>query len=197
MLQPLAWLFEEAIMEIKLNLIPQYKKDEIAQSTRLMMILRWEIEIFFIIIIFFVLLLSLKYILILNLDTQISESGSKQSKERYEKVVSLDDNLKTVNTLVTLDESIQNDQFYWSKLFEKLSEIIPDGISVIKLASKNNMILIAGMADTRDILVDMRERLSREQCFSNVNLPLSNLVSKDNVAFQIEFDIKDECIKNK
>jgi Tfp pilus assembly protein PilN len=184
-------------MEIKLNLIPQYRKDEIAQSTRLRTILRWAIELFFIIIIFFVILLSLKYILIFSIDIQTSELESKQKKERYEKVINLDDNFKTANALVSFNESIQGDQLYWSRLFEKLSEIIPDGISVIKLASKNNMILIAGTADTRDILVDMREKLSQEQCFYNVNLPLSNLVSKDNVAFQIEFDIKNECIKNK
>jgi Tfp pilus assembly protein PilN len=184
-------------MEIKLNLIPQYRKDEISQQARLMKILRWEIESFFIITIFFILLLTIKYILIFNLNAQSSELESKQNKGKYEKIVSLDNNFKTVNTLVALDGSIQNDQLYWSKLFDKISTIMPEGIRAIKMATKNHTVLIAGVADTRDILVVMREKLSQEPCFSNVNLPLSNLVSKDNVAFQIEFEIKDECIKNK
>lgn len=184
-------------MEIKLNLIPQYRKDEITQQVRLMTILRWEIELFFIIVIFLMLLLSLKYILIFNLNAQNSELDGKQNKGKYEKIISLDNNFKAINALVALDGSIQGDQLYWSKLFEKISTIIPEGIRIIKIANKNHTILMAGVADTRDILVSMREKLSQEPCFSNINLPLSNLVSKDNIAFQIEFEIKDECIKNK
>jgi len=184
-------------MEIKINLIPQYRKDEIHQLTKLKLIFRWEVEIAIIVFIFFTLLLSLDYVLKLNLSAQSSEFESSQTSERYEEIVELDANFKDINRVISLDESIQGDQLYWSKLFEKLSEIMPEGISVIKLASKNYLILIAGVADTRDILVDMREKFSQEECFMDVNLPLSNLVSKNNVEFQIEFKIKEECIKNK
>lgn len=184
-------------MEIKLNLIPQYRKDEIAQASQLRLILRWEIELAIIVLIFFALLLSLDYLLKFNLAAQTSEFESKQSKEKYENIANLDGNFKTVNALVSLDESIQNDQLYWSRMFDKLNEALPEGISVTKIANKNYKVLIAGLADTRDILVDMKSSLEQEPCFSNVNLPLSNLASKDNVDFQIEFDIKEECVKNK
>ncbi|MDD5464514.1 MAG: PilN domain-containing protein [Candidatus Moranbacteria bacterium] len=184
-------------MEIKLNLIPQYKKDEITKLGIVRSVLRWEIELLLIFFIFIALLLSLKYILKFNLDAQVINFESKQNKEKYEKIVSLDDNFKNANVLVSVDDSIQKDQLYWSRMFGKLGEIIPDGVQVGKLANKNYRILVAGTADTRDILVDMKDRLAQEACFANVNLPLSNLVSKDNVEFQIEFDIKEECIKNK
>ncbi|KKR21685.1 MAG: hypothetical protein UT50_C0005G0019 [Candidatus Moranbacteria bacterium GW2011_GWA2_39_41] len=184
-------------MEIKLNLIPQYQKDEIIQANRLKSILRWEIELTIIAIIFFSLLFSLNYLMKFNLEAQTSEFASKQSKEKYESIASLDENFKTVNVMMTLDESIQKDQLYWSRMFDKLSSAISDGISVNKLANKNYKVLIAGIADTRDVLIDMKDNLAQESCFVNVNLPLSNLAAKDNVEFQIEFDIKEECIKNK
>ncbi|MDO8240759.1 MAG: PilN domain-containing protein [Candidatus Moranbacteria bacterium] len=184
-------------MEIKLNLIPQYRKDEIAQSSKMRLILRWEIELAVIILVFFALLFSLNYLLKFNLDAQTSEFESKQSKEKYETITNLDSNFKTVNAQVTLDESIQNDQLYWSRMFDKLNSAMPDGVGVNKLANKNYKVLIAGIADTRDILIAMKDSLAQEPCFANVNLPLSNLASKENVEFQIEFDIKEECIKNK
>ena len=43
----------------------------------------------------------------------------------------------------------------------------------------------------------MKDNFSQEGCFTDINLPLSNLVSKDNIDFQIQFNIKEECVKNK
>lgn len=184
-------------MEIKLNLIPEYKKKEIAQSNLLKLILRWEIEIGFILIGFFVLLLSLSQVLRISFDSQTGEIEGNRNKDRYERISSLDKEFKTINSQLSLDRSIQRDQLYWSKMFEKLEEHIPEEVSVSRLANKDYKIFLVGSAATRDDLVRMKDSFSQEECFENVNLPLSNLVSRDNVVFQIEFDIKEECIKNK
>ncbi len=182
-------------MEVKLNLIPKYRKDEIAKAKLLKLILQWEMGISFVSAIFFGLLLSLNYILQFNLYAQTSELNSGQSKEKYEKIAVMDSNFKGANMIVSTDESIQKDQLYWSILFQKMNDRMPDGISVSKLANKNYKILVAGVSDTRDILISMRDNFSQEDCFSDVSLPLSNLVSKDNIAFQIEFNVKESCIK--
>lgn len=184
-------------MGINLNLIPQYKKNEIILAGKVRAILRWEIELFLVIIVFVLLLGSLNYVLQFNLDTAISESENKQSKEKHEKISALADNFKIINAQVSVDEEIQKDQLNWSIALKKLSGITPDGISVDKISSKAYHIFVFGMADTRDVLLEMKEKIMQENCFSDVNLPLSNLVSKDNVNFQIEFNIKEDCLKNK
>ncbi|MDP1833982.1 MAG: hypothetical protein Q8L11_03545 [Candidatus Moranbacteria bacterium] len=182
-------------MEIKLNLIPEGKKNEIAQSGRLRRVLRWEMSLSFVLVIFFALILSLDYLLQINLDVQVNETESGQNKARYEKISELDSNFKEINAKASFNESIQNDQLYWTKIFKKLNAATPDGISVVKMANKNYKFLLAGTADTRDILVAMKTSFSQEPCFMDVNLPLSSLVSKENVDFQIEFNIREECIK--
>jgi hypothetical protein len=63
------------------------------------------------------------------------------------------------------------------------------------MATKNYRVLLAGTSKTRDDLIYMKDNFSKENCFTDVSLPLSSLVSKDNVDFQIEFNIKEECIK--
>jgi len=184
-------------MEIKLNLIPTEKKNEIAEAKVFRLVLRWEMNLFLILVVFCMLIFSLNYLLQINLDAQISESESGQNKARYERISQLDNSFKDINAQIYLNASIEKDQLHWSNVFMKLNAAIPDGISVTKLANKNYQFLLAGTADTRDILVAMKESFAQENCFADVNLPLSSLVSKDNVDFQIEFNIKEDCLKNK
>lgn len=184
-------------MEIKLNLIPKYRKEEIAKSNLLKSVLRWELEISFILVGFFLLLASLNQILKINFDSQMNEIKINQNNEKFERSYSLNGEFKKINSKIILDKSIQKDQLYWSRLFEKLAKTIPEEISVSKIANKNYKIFIVGEAGTRDALLAMKENFSQEGCFSEISLPLSNLVSKDNVAFQIEFNVKEECVKNR
>lgn len=184
-------------MEIKLNLIPKYKKEEIAKSGLLKTVLRWEMELSFVLIGFFMLLFSLNQILQISVDSQLGEIERHQDKEKYERMNILDSEFKKINSQVALDKSIQKDQLYWTRLFEKLNNAIPEEVSIGKIANKNYRIYLAGVSNTREDLLKMNESFSQEECFTDVNLPLSNLVSKDNVVFQIEFNIKEECIKNK
>lgn len=184
-------------MEIKLNLIPKYKKEEIAKLGILKAILRWEMELSFVLVGFFLLLFSLNQILQISVDAQLSEIERHQDKEKYERINFLDGEFKKINSQVALDKSIQKDQLYWTRLFEKLSGAVPDEVSISKMANRNYKVYLAGISNTREDLLKMKESFSQEGCFTDVNLPLSNLVSKDDVAFQIEFNIKEECIKNK
>lgn len=184
-------------MEIKLNLIPKYKKEEIAKSGLLKTILRWEMELSFVLIGFFLLLFSLNQILQISVDAQLIEIENHQDKEKYERMNFLDSESKKMNSQVVLDKSIQKDQLYWTRLFEKLSSAIPEEVSISKMANKNYKIYLAGVSKTREDLLKMKEGFSQEECFTDVNLPLSNLVSKEDVAFQIELNIKEECVKNK
>lgn len=184
-------------MEIKLNLIPKYRKDEIAKANLLKSVLRWEIEIGFILGGFFLLLFSLNQILQINVDSQLNDIKMNQDKAKYDRIYALEDEFKKINSHISQDRSIQKDQLYWSRLFEKLEKNIPEEVSVSKMANKNYKIYLAGNAATRDALLKMKDSFSQEGCFTDVDLPLSNLVSKDDVAFQIEFNIKEECIKNK
>lgn len=184
-------------MEIKLNIIPDERKKEIALASRLRTVLQWEFGFSIILGIFLVLFLSMYYLLTLNLIAQKSEIVSGKGKEEFEKISKFNNDFKTANKQIITDESMQKDQLYWSKLFLKLNNTVPDEVSFGKMATKNYQILLAGTARTREDLIKMKENFLKEECFTDVNLPLSNLTSKDNVGFQIEFNIKEECVKNK
>lgn len=182
-------------MQIKLNLISGEKKSEIGESKKLKIILEWSLEIYLILAIFFFLLVSLSYVIKTNLNLISRNYGVKSEDYKYAELEQYETKLKAVNSRVLSLEAIQKNQLYWSKIFSKLDLILTPEVILNNFSNKNHVIFLVGKTKTRDDLVALKERLEKESCFSDVKLPLSNLVAKENVDFQIEFNVKDECLK--
>jgi hypothetical protein len=183
-------------MRIKLNLIPFFKKEEIKKAYRLRMLLRWEGELLLIIFLFIAGLISMDYILKINSlsadygSNLVAKDGS-QSKaiEKY------DNEIKDMNNLVSKVVKIQSGQLYWSKFLNKFNDKVVSGIKINSLTTQNYKISLAGEADTRDNLLALKSAIEKDECFEAINLPLSNLVSKEDMIFQMDFQIKQECLK--
>jgi len=184
-------------MKIKLNLLSAHKKEAIEESRKMRAILKWGLEIFGILLIFFILLLNINYIL--KTDFSLDSRGREKSglDSKYAEIEKYNSEIKQINSKMTDIESIQDGELYWSKLFLKLNAILTPETILSDLSNKDFLIFMVGKADTRDVLVSLKDRLEKEECFTDVKLPLANLVSKDNLSFQIEFNVKEECIKEK
>jgi Tfp pilus assembly protein PilN len=182
-------------MEIKLNLMPPTRKNEIAKSENLKFVIGVQIMVAIILLILLSVLGSFKYVLGFEFEAVMS-SFEKNSKEiQYEKIKKYEEDFNSVNSQITEIIGIRRDQIYWSKLFSKLNEIAFLGIEIDSISTDNYTITISGMANNRDDLILFKEKLESEDCFLGVDLPLSNLVNKDNVEFKIDFFIKEECLK--
>ena len=181
-------------MEIRLNLLPENKKEEIAQAKRFRSAVFLEVEIFVIILVFLAFLFSINYIL--SLETKFAEDSINQDsgKEQYKVVKQYEENFSTTNSKTADLGLINKDQLYWSNMFQKLSNLTMDGVSISSMSTKNFSIIITGVSSTRDELIAFKDKLSTDKCFSNVDLPLSDLVSKDNVNFQINLNINRDCL---
>jgi hypothetical protein len=183
-------------MIIKLNIIPDYKKAEIKKTFRLRRILKWEGEFLLIVFLFIAGLLSVDYILKINLSSanyglSMITNGSNQ----YKSIEKYDNAIKDMNKLVSDVSKIQSSQIYWSKFFTKFNEKVVTGIGIESLSNQNYMVSVMGKADTRDSLLVFKESIEKDDCFEGVDLPLSYLVSQKDVSFQMNFKIKKECLK--
>lgn len=182
-------------MEIKLNLIPPSRKEEIAKSKNLRTVLRVEFFLTIIGIVFFIMLFSFEYILDFNFQSASEQRNGKI--EQYEKIKRYDDRFSQINREVLDIQNIRKSQLYWSKLFVNLNETIFPGIEIKSFLNENYAINISGVSDTRSNLILFKEKLEKSDCFLNINLPLSDLIEKNNIAFQISFNVKQECLRNK
>lgn len=182
---------------VEVNLIPPGRKVEIAKIRRLKLILRIELMVFIILSVFFLVLLSFNYVLKLDLGVVFADPNLAQNRQRYDRIVKYNEDFSRLNLQTGETLNMENDQLYWSKLLSLLSEKEISGIEITSLSTKDYNILIGGKADARDDLIAYKEKLDQEECFSGVDLPLSNLVLPKDIDFQISFKIKEDCLKKK
>jgi Tfp pilus assembly protein PilN len=182
-------------MRIKLNLIPEYKKKEIQQARVFRFVLRQGWELLILAIFTFIALWSFQMILKINYVLTEKNLNFDSRKNEFEKIKNYDNSFKKINEQLNNVDKIQKDQIYWSYFLDKISREIPRGIVLNGLLNKDFQITLSGSADERITLLDFKNKLEKEECFEEVNLPLSNLTSKNNIDFQIEFILKNNCLK--
>jgi Tfp pilus assembly protein PilN len=182
-------------MEIKLNLIPPPKKQEIKKLYLLRMIARWQVEISLIFVIFLALLWHINYILKIDSDISLKQIEASRQSFSYKDMQSYKEKIKEANIHVADVEKIQRGQLYWSELLSKLNQIIVPGIKIDSLGNKDYQVFLTGIAQNRDDLVGFKEKLTQESCFTQVDFPLANLVNRENLIFQMQFKVKEECLK--
>lgn len=178
---------------IKLNLIPPAKKEELKKMERLSQIFKWETELVGIFIVFIAMLASTSFIL------QVTAGSGKpvilsDNNEQYKEIEKYDSESKDMSKIISQIDRIQKGQLSWYKFFEKINNQFSNSIEMKKIETSDYSVLLTGKAKNRDSLIAFKENMEKEDCFSDVNLPLSNLVAQTDVEFQIDFSIKKECL---
>ncbi|MDQ1284395.1 MAG: hypothetical protein QG620_743 [Patescibacteria group bacterium] len=181
-------------MELRINLIPDYRKEEIRRSKRWRLVLRLGLALFFIAAAFFAVLLGFGYVLESELQVVASGSKAETDRDQHKLIIGYDERFRKINEQVSDIIVMENSQIYWSRLLENISREIIPGIRMGSLSTKNYAVFMAGEADNRDNLISFKEKLEKNDCFAEINLPLSNLVSRENIVFQMDLRVKEECI---
>jgi hypothetical protein len=184
-------------MKIGINLLPPNKKEEILTARRFRTVLGWEVIILFMAVAFFGFIFGINYLLSFNLQLVAESNDNKSNGAQYETIKHYENKFFEINSKIYKISSINSGQIYWSQIFMKLNDAVPDNVEISGMSTKNFLMYLAGKAKTREDLLLFKDNLSREVCFQNVNLPLSDLVSKKDIAFQIDLEIKEDCVKNK
>lgn len=182
-------------MEISINLLPDYRKEDIAKANRLKLVIRLGLAILSIFILFYSFLFGLISILEVERNSLLVSQEMSGNVGQLDRIRKFDEEFKEINSSSSQALALERDQLYWSNLFRLLSGNLSDGIMITDLATNNYSVILAGKANDRDVLMGYKDKLSQEKCFTNVNLPLSNLVSKENIVFQMDLKIDKECLR--
>jgi Tfp pilus assembly protein PilN len=99
--------------------------------------------------------------------------------------------VKEINLRLNAISEIQNNYISWADLLKYLSEKTPGKItlSFIKINKDNATLKIGGEAKTREDLLIFKENLENSKVFSDINLPLENILEKENISFEISAKI--------
>ncbi len=183
-------------MKTLLNLLPEEKKKEIERSTRGHFFL-WQLCLpLFLEFFFFITLVGIYFILdfqvksIAASQASMPETAASQESDlrRYE------DKFRGTNEAVDVVGRYLATHFQYAGLLRLLEDIQPEGIALREISGKEYTMTLSGRADRRDDLLEFENGLKSSECVSRVNVPLSNLFSQSDIDFQLDFDMKPECL---
>lgn len=181
-------------MNVNIDLLPEGIKNNIRTKNIFLLVIKQEIFFAFSIIFFIGFLLSLNFILKFQADSLTEAYPDKQIEKKSEELKKYERKFEDINKKVNNISDIYSKHLFWSNVFYKLSNLVPEGVTLSHLTTNNYQISIVGMAKKRDNFLQFEENMGKSECFTDVNAPLSNLVVKENVDFQIDFKIKKECL---
>lgn len=184
-------------MKILLNVLPEEKKESLVRKFRSRFFL-WQTTLLLILELYYVIALGGMY-MILNYQSRSAAEALvafDQYNEEAKKLVTYQDEFKTVNAVTENVSRYQKFHFHWTSLFYLLDELTPKGVVIIELLTKDYTISISGQAETRDQFLEFESALKSADCVSDVRVPISNLFSQKEIDFQIDFKMKKECLMN-
>lgn len=184
-------------MRIYLDLLPDERKKEMRRHKLFLLIIYQGIVSLFPIALLIALLVSVNMILKIQFQGVEEAYAVKQSQKENQELSRYEDKFKEVNNRVSNARKFQKNHLYWSAVLERISGLTPNGTYLTGITTKDFTVSIAGKAKTRDVLLTFQDSIKSNECFKDVNTPLSNLVTKENVVFQIDFNVKEDCLKSR
>ncbi len=184
-------------MKTLLNLLPEEKKESIQGRLRSRFLL-WQLFLLFLLEIFYlVILISIYLILDFQLRglNEVTEN-TMFSQSEATRLNTYEQEFKMANNTVDVIGKIDRSHLYFSEVFLLIDALVPDGIVVNRLATKDYVISLYGRAAKREQLLLFDEKLKNSgKCITNVTIPIQNLFSQEDIDFQVDFTIAPECLR--
>lgn len=180
---------------ITLNLIPTQKKNDLRLANFYIVVKNLIISILIIITTVAIVLLVSKIIL-QNMFNEIVAQSTLTT--RYGNIFSGE--IKIFNERLNGVKKIQGEYISWSKFISDFAKLVPTDIIVSNLVlsiseKDGNKIIISGLAKDREKLLNFKDNLEDSSLFDNVNVPLENLLKKEEINFSLKADINKQEIK--
>ena len=171
---------------ITINLVPQEHKIKIERKKTYLAIKEaLLIILLFASVISIMLMLSKSY-----LESQLADLMNENS-QNVAMIQKTNDRIKSINEKINDADSVQKNFKSWSGLITALYSAKGEDISYsyLKIFRKESTVEISGVSKTRDALLLLQKNLQKMDYFKKINLPLSNLISKENNSFSIKIDL--------
>lgn len=176
---------------ITLNLISEQKKKEIKIKHLHQLLKKIDLVVIIFVCLIAIMILVAKIMLQNTFNTTISQTTliTKNTQGSTLKV-------RDINNKITSMEQVQTDFIVWTRLLDQLATSTPDGIVItsIKAGSDKN-IRMTGVARTRDSLIALKNSFEKIAMFDKFDLPLSNMLQKENINFEIITKLKIDTLK--
>ncbi|MEK9152242.1 MAG: PilN domain-containing protein [Patescibacteria group bacterium] len=170
------------MLKISLNLLPPQKKDALRQGFLLAYVQTMVFLFFLVAVMVAAVLIPVRIMLKADYDDIVRQT----SPEKDEFAAALAE-IRDINAFLKRIDGLQTSSVPWSATLRSLTDLAPAGVHLETLAvGAHSAITLSGTAETRDDLLTFEERLKSAPFLSKVESPLSNILQKKNVKFEIQ-----------
>jgi hypothetical protein len=171
---------------IVLNIISPELKNEIKLKSIYQTIKKFFVLIGFFAVVFTVILASSDFFLKSYLK-EISQKNNIVNKETNETIQAVDDINKKINEVAL----IQKEEVTWLNFLKLIADNTPKDVKYNKISmNKNDGLILSGQSKTREGLIEVKKFLDSSPFLGDINFPISNLLEKENINFNITAKIK-------
>jgi hypothetical protein len=172
---------------INLNIIPENLKKDIKLKQFYDLLKNFLSINFILLLVFLTIFLLFKLALSNYYIRTISETNFlSHNTEIYSRQV------QDINGQIDSVKSIQKEFIYWSKVLEFIRTSKGQGINLanISIDRDKKALIISGQAVTRDTLLGFKNMLDKSNYFEKFDLPIENLLKKDDIKFDMNLIFK-------
>ncbi len=182
-------------MKITIDLLPETRKEKIRRQKRIRKIIQQQTLFLLPIFMLVGILLAIDFILLIQNDSSDKSYLLEDSQSSRQMLKSYEEIFSEVNQKVSRLDDFQKHHLSWFGAIEDFFDLIPQDIYLKEFSTKENQVLLLGCAKDRAALIDFQNKLENVSCFEQINIPISNLVEKADIDFQMDFYIKNDCLK--
>jgi Tfp pilus assembly protein PilN len=182
-------------MNIRLNLLHEERKREIRKKKNFYLVM-WQGSLLVSFALAYMGVLAGIH-LTLRMQLQDVERAGTAANGSFQEIGEYERLFKETNERVDRLAKFQSEHVAWSRLFMEMDRLVPDGVTVRKVLTKDYQVSLSGRASDRDTLLEFQAELNGSECFQNAQVPLSDLFSQKDVDFQMDVEMKKDCLKPK
>lgn len=183
-------------MKIFLNLLPPERKESLVNAFYAKTFLAHLVVVAGLFLLVDVAL-GMYFFRSLQQEQQAIAQAGVNNTAAQEEYRSYQETFETINQKTRSADGYLTVHTSFSWLLSEIEGALPGGVRVQKLVTKEYQVLLSGTADTREAFLQMEAALKRDGCFTQFNAPLSNLFTETDVSFQIDFMVKEECLRGR
>ncbi len=189
-----------------INLLPIQQKKEILQEENWRLVLIVGITILAFLICLTLMLFSIKIYISGQVEVQKTFLEAEEEEFKTSELRNLEEELTLTNRTLLELNSFYQEQLNTTEILGKISETLPAGTHLttlnftsLTITEKEKYIAqisLSGFAPTREILLEFKKNLEKENLFDEICFPPSNWVKPTDIDFSVNFKITQEILRN-
>ena len=172
-----------------INLLPPQYKAEFKKEENWKLTLILSLLFIIFLICLTLILFSIKIFISGQLEAQKILLLQEEKKFEESQIQNLEEKIATSNQTIFKLDSFYQGQISLAGILEKIFETLPSDVYLTTLDFNLGQFSLFGYSPTREILLEFKENLEKEELFEEIYFPPSNWVKPSDIDFSVNFKI--------